>query len=161
MNYEMFQKGAALNAEFEVIPTKLKLLSEGVVLDEKGYMKYDGKTYVTNMVKLAELPTKLQALFRENKFGITKPSHNVEKPNDKPLTLTIDGNLSSLNKLLMEQLQNIVDPEKTEKIDMPNELKKANTVCNLADKIITIVDISLKAEILNEKRKRRLNRPYE
>jgi hypothetical protein len=154
MSYEIFQKCAALNGEFEIIPTKLKLYAEGIVLDDNGYMKHDGKTYVTNMVKLADLPKKIQPLFVDGKYEITKSSKNIEQTNDKSLSIKIDSNLSGLSKVLLEQLQNIVDPE-DKNADMANEIKKANAVCNIADKIITIVDLSLKVEILNEKKRRK------
>lgn len=160
MSYEMFQKGAALNSQFEVIPTKLKLLSEGIVLDDNGYMKYDGKTYVTNMVKLADLPTKLQSLFMERKFEVTKPAQDIGQTDDKQFTLQINSNLVGLSQILMEQLQNIVDPE-GENVDMNNEIKKANAVANIADKLITIVDLSLKTEIFQEKKQRKFKTIYE
>lgn len=163
MSYEKFQQGAALNAEFEVIPTKLKLLSEGVVLDDNGYIKCDGKTYMPNMVKLAELPKKIQPLFLEkDKFGLTKGGGDIENSGDKPSALVIDSNLSGVSQILLEQLQNITNPKPAangEKHDMSNEIKKANAVCNIADKIISIVDLSLKVEILNEKKRRK--RMYE
>lgn len=154
MSYEIFQKYAALNSEFEIIPTKLKLYAEGIVIDDNGYMKHEGKTYVTNMVKLADLPKKIQPLFVEGKYEITKSSKNIEQTNDKQLSIKIDSNLSGLSKVLLEQLQNIVDPE-DKNADMANKIKKANAVCNIADKIITIVDLSLKVEILNEKKRRK------
>ncbi len=159
MSYEMFQKGAALNSQFEVIPTKLKLLSEGIILDDNGYIKYDGKTYVTNMVKLEDLPTKLQALFIENKFSITKPRQDSDKIDNKLPALKINSSFEDLGKTLFEQLQNIVDPEKN--TDLNKELKKANAVCNIADKLITIMDLSLKAEILHEKKQRKFKNIYD
>ena len=67
MSYENFQKKAALNSEFEVIPDRVCLYAEGVVFGENGDMKYGGNTYVTNMVKLADLPLKLQSFFLEGK----------------------------------------------------------------------------------------------
>ncbi len=159
MSYEKFRQGAALNIEFEIIPTNVKLLSEGIVLDDNGYIKFDGKTYVTNMVKLSDLPAKIQSLFLEkNKFEIVNPEEDTKKDKDKNHVLKIDSNLSGLSKILMEQLQNIVDPE-DKNIDMSHEIKKANTVCNIADKLINIVDLSLKVEILNEKKRRK--RTYE
>ena len=36
---------------------------------------------------------------------------------------------------------------------MSAELKKANAICNVADKIISIADLSLKAEIFNHKKR--------
>lgn len=65
MNYEIFKRCAALNSEFEIIPSNVKLLSVGIVLNDNGYMKYNGATYITNMVKLKELPEKIQSLFME------------------------------------------------------------------------------------------------
>ena len=59
-------------------------------------------------------------------------------------------NLDNLSNILFEQLQNIVDPEKG--MDMGQELKKANTVCNVADKLINIADLSLKAEMFHDKK---------
>lgn len=159
MNYEMFQKGARLNGEFETIPTKLKLLAEGVILDENGYMKYDGKTYITNMVKLADLPKKIQSLFVEGKYEITKSSHDIEQINDEPTAPKTNSNLEGLAKILFEQLQNIVDPE--EDTDMDKEIKKATAVCNIADKLLTITDLSLKAEIFQERKKRKFSKVYE
>ncbi len=150
MSYENFQKGAALNSQFEIIPTKLKLLAEGVVLDANGYIKYDGNTYITNMVKLADLPKKIQSLFIDGKFEMTKSSQDIEQTDDKQKGKK--NSLDNLNKALFEQLQNIIDPEKNN--DISQELKKANTVCNIADKIISIADLSLKAEIFQERKRR-------
>ena len=67
MSYELFEKAAAVNGEFEVIPTKVSMLAEGIVIDKNGYIQYKGETYITNLVKLADLPGKLQKLFIENK----------------------------------------------------------------------------------------------
>ena len=60
-------------------------------------------------------------------------------------------NFDNLNKILFEQLQNIVDPEKG--TDISQELKKANAICNIADKVIGIADLSLKAEMFSYKKK--------
>lgn len=159
MSYEMFQKGAALNSQFEVIPAKLKLLAEGIVLDDNGYMKFDGKTYVTNMVKLADLPGKIKSLFVESKTEMTESPQNIEEIDDKPIVIKTNSNFEGLSKILFEQLQNIIDPE--ENTDISQELKKANAVCNIADKLITIVDLSLKAEIFHERKKSKARRMYE
>lgn len=150
MSYEKFEIKAALNAEFEVIPTKICLYAEGVVFAENGDIKYGGNTYVVSTVKLVDLPQKLQPLFIKNKFGITSPNKGDQHP-----TIQIDPNLVSLNSILLEQIQNIVDPEQKVKggdkdFDMQSELKKANTICNIADKLISIADLSLKAEMLHK-----------
>ncbi|MDD5405985.1 MAG: hypothetical protein PHE73_03460 [Sulfurovaceae bacterium] len=148
MSYELFKKKAMLNDQFEVIPSNTGLLAGGVIIDKDGYIQYKGKTYITNMVKLVDMPEKLQHLF-------------VEQKNQLPTVGTIGGiitaddnkkdGLSSLNKILFEQLQNIVDPD--DGTDMQQELKKANAVCNVADKIIGIADLSLKAEMFIQKKK--------
>lgn len=67
MSYELFEKAAAVNSEFEIIPTKLSLLAKGIVINNNGYMQYKGKTYLPNLVKLVDLPIELQKLFKENK----------------------------------------------------------------------------------------------
>lgn len=154
MNYEVFKRCAALNNEFEMIPSKVKLLSLGIVLGDNGHMKYNGNTYITNMVKLNELPEKMQSLFIEVKQERTHPMQTIEAHEDKPIVLKPNSGLENLSKVLFEQLQNITNPE--EGTDVSSELKKANAVCNIADKLITIVDLSLKAEMFHEKKKYRL-----
>ena len=156
MSYEIFKKKAALNIEFEVIPTSVQLYAEGVSFDENGYMKYDGLTYMTDMAKLASLPLKIRRLFVEQKYDVVTPgTQDIDTTSGKSAPLKIEGNLTDLSKVLMDQLQNITDPKKAKNVDMASELKKANTVCNIADKLITIVDLSLKAEIFNDKVKNR------
>lgn len=153
MSYELFEKAAAVNGQFEVIPSKTSILAKGVVIDKNGYMQYKGETYLPNMVKLVDLPIELQKLFLENKSQVQKTKQEVveakelkeekkEKEND---------NFKNLNKILFEQLQNIVDPD--EGTDINQELKKANAICNVADKIISIADLSLKAEMFAYKKK--------
>ena len=154
MNYEVFKRCAALNSEFEMIPSKVKLLSLGIVLGDNGHMKYNGKTYITNMVRLDELPEKMQSLFIEVKQERTHPMQTIETYEDKPIVLKPNSGLENLSKVLFEQLQNITNPE--EGTDVSQELKKANAVCNIADKLITIVDLSLKAEMFHDKKKYRL-----
>lgn len=58
---------------------------------------------------------------------------------------------NNLNKILFDQLQKIANPGKD--TDISQELKKANTICNIADKVIGIADLSLKAEMFNYKKK--------
>lgn len=147
MSYEIFQKGAAVNSEFEVIPSKMKLLAEGIVTDKNGYINFEGETYITNMVKLANLPKKLQYLFVEDHTKLAKYDEDIEtkKPPKKE-----NSQLEDLSKTLFEQLQNIVDPEKG--TDMNLELKKANAVCNVSDKLIKIADLSLKAKKFNDQK---------
>ena len=150
MNYEMFVKMARLNSQFEVIPSNTSLFAEGVVIDNKGHIQHKGKTYITNMVRLVDLPEKLQPLFVEQKNQLLSSPNtrgDITKPDDKE-----DG-LSSLSKILFDQLQNIVEPKAG--TDIQQELKKANTVCNIADKLIGIADLSLKAEIFWDKKKER------
>ena len=146
MSYELFEKAAAINSEFEVIPSKVSLIAKGIVVDKNGYIKYKEKTYLTNLVKLADLPIELQSLFVEKKNQLQKSTQEVvavEKPKENKFDV--------LNKALYEQLQNIIDPENG--TDMQQELKKANTVCNIADKLINIADLSLKAEIFYDKKR--------
>jgi hypothetical protein len=145
MSYELFEKAAAVNGEFEVIPSKVSILAEGIVIDKNGYMQYKEQTYVTNIIKLADLPTKLQKLFLEKKSQVQKSEQEAIKVKEKK-----NDNFKKLNDILFEQLQNIVDPD--EDTDINHELKKANAICNVADKIISIADLSLKAEMFQYKK---------
>ncbi|MCG3680280.1 hypothetical protein [Aliarcobacter butzleri] len=146
MSYELFEKAAAINSQFEIIPTKTSILAKGIVIDNNGYIQYKGKTYLTNMVKLSDLPVELKSLFTENKLPTLKETKEVaEVKKDE------NESFNNLNKILFEQLQNIVDPE--EGTDLNQELKKANAICNVADKIISIADLSLKAEMFSYKKK--------
>lgn len=150
MNYEMFVKMARLNSQFEVIPSNTSLFAEGVVIDNKGHIQHKGKTYITNMVRLVDLPEKLQPLFVEQKNQL------LSSPNTRGDIIKLDDKedgLSSLSKILFDQLQNIVEPKAG--TDIQQELKKANTVCNIADKLIGIADLSLKAEMFWDKKKER------
>ncbi len=82
MSYELFEKAAAVNGTFEVIPSKVSILAKGVVIDKNGYIQYKEQTYITNIVKLADLPTELQRLFTENKLPlkiIHKKTKKLEK----------------------------------------------------------------------------------
>lgn len=148
MSYELFEKAAAVNAEFEVIPTKVSLLAKGIVINNNGYMQYNGKTYLPNMVKLVDLPTELQKLFLENKSQVQKSKQEVIEVKEEKKE---NDNFKNLNNILFEQLQNIVNPE--EGTDINQELKKANAICNVADKIISITDLSLKVEMFAYKKK--------
>ena len=143
MSYELFQKAAALNSEFEVIPSKTSILAKGIGIDKNGYMQHGDKTYMPNMVKIADLPPEWRNVFKENKMLVQESTKIVAKENK-------NDNFEKLNKILFEQLQNIIDPD--EGSDMSQELKKANTVCNVADKLIGIADLSLKAEMFYDKR---------
>ena len=147
MNYERFEKAAAINSEFDVIPSKTSILARGIVIDDHGYMQYKGKTYLPNMTKLSDLPGEIRDLFIEKKL----PAQNQSKEVNVEIEKKKNDNFDNLNKILFEQLQNIVDPEKA--IDLNQELKKANAICNIADKIIGIADLSLKAEIFKHKKK--------
>ena len=102
------------------------------------------------MIKLSDLPGELRDLFIEKKLPAQNQPReakevNVEKKKKK------NDNFDNLNKILFEQLQNIVDPD--EGTDINQELKKANAICNVADKIISIADLSLKAEMFSYKKK--------
>lgn len=153
MSYEIFKKKAALNSEFEVIPSAVQLYAEGVGFDSNGYMKYDGLTYPSDTVKLSSLPLKIRGLFVPQKYDVVRPgAKDIDTTGGKTSPLQIDGNLASLSKILMDQLENITNPEKNKNIDMANELKKANTVCNVADKLISVVDLSLRVEIFQDKK---------
>ncbi len=145
MSYELFEKAAAVNSEFERIPSKVSILAKGIFIDISGDIQYRGQTYITNIVKISDLPTELKILFIENKLPAqTDTKENKEIEEDK------NDNFNNLNKILFEQLQNIVDPEKG--TDINQELKKANAICNIADKIINIADLSLKAEMFKHKK---------
>ena len=146
MSYELFEKAAAVNGTFEVIPSKISILAKGVVIDKNGYIQYKEQTYITNIVKLLDLPTELQKLFTEKKL----PSQNNTQKN-KEIEEEENDNFKKLNNILFEQLQNIADPEKG--TDISAELKKANAICNVADKIISIADLSLKAEMFKYKKR--------
>ena len=121
-------------------------------------MLYDGKTYLPNMVKLSELPEKIKHLFLEPKKGITQYHQDIDDIEDTTPPKKMDRNLNNLSSILFEQLQNIVDPE--DNIDVKEEIKKANTVCNIADKIISIADLSLKSEMLQERKNRKFKSLY-
>lgn len=152
MNYDEFKKCAALNSEFEVIPEKIQLIAEGIGLTDEGYMRYEGETYITSKAKLAELPTRLQSLFKA-KYGVVNPSgKDIMGPTDNPTIPKENSTLKSLNDILITQLATITTPK--EGTVMAEEIKKANTVCNIADKLLTIADLSLKAEILQDRRLR-------
>ena len=124
MSYELFEKAAAVNVQFEKIPSKISILAMGIIIDKNGYINYKGESYLTNIVKLSDLPTELQNLFIEKNLPERNTQQNIkieEKKND---------NFDNLNKILFEQLQNIIDPEKS--TDINQELKKANAICNVA-----------------------------
>ena len=146
MSYELFEKAAAVNGQFEVIPSKVSLIAKGIIIDKNGYINYKEETYITNIVKLADLPIEIQSLFTEKKLSAQKNTHEVKEVIEKE-----NDNFKKLNNILFEQLQNLVDPD--EDRDMSAELKKANAICNVADKIISIADLSLKAEIFNHKKR--------
>lgn len=146
MSYELFEKAAAVNIQFEVIPSKVSLIAKGIIIDKNGYINYKKETYMTNIVKLADLPIEIQSLFTEKKLSAQKNTHEVKEVIEKE-----NDNFKKLNNILFEQLQNLVDPD--EDRDMSAELKKANAICNVADKIISIADLSLKAEIFNHKKR--------
>lgn len=146
MSYELFEKAAAINIQFEVIPSKVSLIAKGIIIDKNGYINYKKETYITNIVKLADLPIEIQSLFTEKKLSAQKNTHEVKEVIEKE-----NDNFKKLNNILFEQLQNLVDPD--EDRDMSAELKKANAICNVADKIISIADLSLKAEIFNHKKR--------
>ena len=145
MSYELFEKAAAINSEFDVIPTKTSILARGIVIDSSGHINYKGEVYLTNLVRLLDLPTEIRSLFTENKLPTQTNNQDIEIAEKK------NENFDKLNKVLFEQLQNIVDPE--EGADINAELKKANAICNVADKIIGIADLSLKAEMFAYKKK--------
>ena len=146
MSYELFEKAAAVNGEFEVIPSKTSIFAKGIVIHNKGYMHYKEKTYIPNIVKLSDLPAELKDLFIEKKLPAQQNKQDIEKPREEK-----NESFEKLNKILFEQLQNIVDPEKG--TDVSAELKKANAICNVADKIISIADLSLKAEMFQYKKR--------
>ncbi|KIM08337.1 MAG: hypothetical protein KU29_04435 [Sulfurovum sp. FS06-10] len=152
MKYENFKQLATSNREFTSIPTTVQLYAEGVSLSENGHMLYYGKTYITNLVKIAELPEKIQPLFLVDKFAITKPSTDIAQADDKPIALKIDSNLVGLSEILVNQLKKIVEPG--EETDMKQEIQKSNAICNVADKLISIVDVSLKIETAHTRRRR-------
>ena len=136
--------------EFDVIPSKTSILARGIVIDNNGYMQYKGKTYLPNMTKLSDLPGEIRDLFIEKKLPTQNQSKEVKEVNVE-IEKKKNDNFDNLNKILFEQLQNIVDPEKG--TDISQELKKANAICNIADKMIGIADLSLKAEMFSYKKK--------
>ena len=150
MNYELFEKAAAINSEFDVIPSKTSILARGIVIDDHGYMQYKGKTYLPNMTKLSDLPGEIRDLFIGKKLPTENQSKEVKEVNVE-IEKKKNDNFDNLNKILFEQLQNIVDPEKG--TDVSQELKKAKAICNIADKVIGIADLSLKAEMFSYKKK--------
>ncbi|MCT7596406.1 hypothetical protein [Aliarcobacter butzleri] len=148
MSYELFEKAAAINSQFEIIPTKTSIFAKGIVIDNNGYMHYKGKKYIPNLVKLEDLPKELRNLFLEKKLPTQENTpKNIEAEAEK----NENESFNNLNKILFDQLQKIANPGKD--TDISQELKKANTICNVADKIISIADLSLKAEMFNYKKK--------
>jgi len=146
MSYELFKKAAVLNSDLMDIPSKVKLLSAGIIINKNGYIEYENKTYIPNIVKLNDLPEKIRYLFLDKNIQTKQSNENVEVVKNE------NENFKKLNNILFEQLQNIVDPE--EGMDIAQEIKKANTICNVADKLISIADLSLKAEMLYNKKKK-------
>ncbi|MDY0193474.1 MAG: hypothetical protein RBR93_08100 [Aliarcobacter butzleri] len=142
MSYELFEKAAAINSQFEIIPTKTSIFAKGIVIDNNGYMHYKGKKYIPNLVKLEDLPTELRNLFLEKKLPTETTTEVKANENES---------FNNLNKILFDQLEKIANPKG--ETDISQELKKANTICNVADKIISIADLSLKAEMFNYKKK--------
>lgn len=134
MSYEIFKQLALKNAEFDKVPTNVQLLSIGAVLDTKGNINYKEQTYLTNIVKLKQMPDKLQNLFFDKSPQTYKPKK--QKTN----------RLDELNDVLFSQLDKITDEKDDDKLEI--ELKKATVVCNIADKIIHVADLSLKAQKL-------------
>lgn len=174
MSYELFEKAAAINGEFDLIPSKTSIIAKGIVINNNGYIQYKGKTYLPNMVKLIDLPGEIRSLFKDkqsipkpieegtrNRSGVN-PSPSSSRPNFTPPAMkpknteiqevkSKNEHFDKLNKILFEQLENIVDPD--DGVDINQELKKANAICNVADKIISIADLSLKAEMFSYKKK--------
>ncbi|MFW3412156.1 hypothetical protein ACN9J3_05410 [Aliarcobacter butzleri] len=146
MSYELFEKAAAINSQFEIIPTKTSIFAKGIVIDNNGYMHYKGKKYIPNLVKLEDLPTELRNLFLKKKL----PTETTTEKNTE-VKANENESFNSLNKILFDQLEKIANPKG--ETDISQELKKANTICNVADKIISIADLSLKAEMFNYKKK--------
>lgn len=146
MNYELFEKAAAVNSQFEVIPSKISILAKGIVIDKNGYIQYKEKTYITNIVKLVDLPIELRSIFVENKMQLKKSTQEIVEVNEPK-----ENKFDVLNRTLYEQLQNIADPETN--TDINQELKKAKAICNIADQLISIADLSLKAEMFYDKKR--------
>lgn len=157
MSYEKFSICARMNKEFETIPERVQLLAEGIGFTDEGYMRYYGETYITDKVKLAELPEKLRSLFvNKTKGEVVNPSDKgIVGNNDNLMNPQPNSTLSTLNKTLLDQLEAIASPKNGATVT-PEALKTANTVCNIADKILTIADLSLKAEELSYKKQRNL-----
>lgn len=148
MSYELFEKAAAINSEFDLIPTKTSLFAKGIVIDNNGYINYKGKTYLSNIVKLIDLPGEIRSLFVEKIKAVEVKKEEIKAVEEVKIK---NNNFDNLNKILFEQLENIVNPE--EGTDINQELKKANAICNVADKIISIADLSLKSEMFSYKKK--------
>ncbi|MGJ0332503.1 hypothetical protein NG752_00580 [Aliarcobacter cryaerophilus] len=154
MSYEKFTELIKQNSQIEVIPTKTSFLAKGVVFTNDGYIQYKGETYKTDTVKLEELPGKIRDLFIVQKMPVIAvednnklASINANNIEVKPKT---NEHFDSLNEILFEQLQNIANPKAD--TDLNQEIKKANTICNIADKMIGIADLTLKAEMLSYKK---------
>ena len=94
MSYELFEKAAAINSEFDVIPTKTSILARGIIIDNNGYMQYKGKTYLPNMTKLSDLPGEIRGLFTEKKLPAQNQSKEAKEVKGKPTAIiakTIKG----------------------------------------------------------------------
>lgn len=154
MSYEKFTELAKQNKQFEAIPTKTSLYAKGVVITNDGYIQFKGETYKSDTVKLADLPGKIRDLFIAQKIPLQVtvedknklPSVNV---NDIQVEDDENDNFKKLNKVLFDQLDSITKPNKDTDINL--ELKKANAICNIADKVIGIEDLALKTKMLKYK----------
>lgn len=154
MSYEKFTELVKQNKQFEAIPTKTSLYAKGVVITNDGYIQFKGETYKSDTVKLADLPGKIRDLFIAQKIPLQVtvedknklPSVNV---NDIQVEDDENDNFKKLNKVLFDQLDSITKPNKDTDINL--ELKKANAICNIADKVIGIEDLALKTKMLKYK----------
>lgn len=155
MSYEKFTELVKQNNQLKAIPTKTNIYAKGIVVDNDGYIHFKGEIYKTDTVKLVDLPYKIRELFI---VPTSSTQVTVEDSNKQSLTNANDiqvqdksnEHLNELNAMLFNQLKNIVEPKKD--IDINQEMKKANAMCNIADKMIGIADLSLKAKALHYKK---------
>lgn len=97
MSYALFEKAAAINSQFEVIPSNISLLAKGIVIDKNGYL------YMR--IKIAE-PNKWQMLHAyiwEHKHGEIPKGHCVIFKDKNTLNTRLD-NLMLISRVELVRL---------------------------------------------------------
>ena len=66
MSYELFEKAAAVNGEFQIIPTKISILSKGIVIDKNGYFHTGDLAVWTDNKKIKIIGRKKEIIVMAN-----------------------------------------------------------------------------------------------